>query len=261
MKTVQLVIPMAGLGTRFQEAGYKLPKPLLPVGQVAMFELVITNLIDPCISTVTLIAQRDWNLAERVDSVSERLETAINLVEIDYVTDGPASTVELAAPRLDPSQPVVTANSDQYIDADLTAFYEAVQDPSLAGVILAMGDSSPKWSYVRVNSQGLAMEVREKEVISPLATVGIYGWRTAGEMLDTFAEMRSHNDRVRGELYVGPAYNYAIGRGERVLVEDLGPVSTVMHGLGVPEDYEAFLQRMSSLQRVPSISPRDGHSS
>lgn len=258
MRTVQLVIPMAGLGTRFQQAGYPLPKPLLPVGDMAMFELVIANLMDPSISTVTLIAQREWNLAERVESVSRELQTTVNLIEIDYLTDGPASTVELAAPWLDPSRPVVTANSDQYVDADLTAFYRAVQDPSLAGVILAMGDSSPKWSYVRTDSQSFALEIKEKEVISPLATVGIYGWRSAAEMLDTFAEMRMRDDRVRGELYVGPAYNYVIRRGERVLVEDLGPVSTVMHGLGVPEDYEAFLQRMPSLLRISAVNPRNG---
>jgi NDP-sugar pyrophosphorylase family protein len=175
---------------------------------------------------------------------------SVKIVEVEGLTEGPASTVWLAKPYLNPDLPVVVANSDQYIDADLSEFYARVSGRGSASVILCMEDSDKKWSYVRQSSEGLVEEVREKQVISNLATVGIYGFSSAALMLEAFQAMFSAQDTTLGEYYVAPSYNYIIKQGHPVSVVNLGPVGAVMHGLGIPVDFESFLGKPVSRHAV-----------
>ena len=240
-RPIQVVIPMAGLGSRFTEGGYRLPKPLLPVHGVPMYHLVVANLLTADVASVTIIAQSSWQLADDVERLNHALPQTFSLIEIDYVTDGPADTIELTKGLIEPGLPVVTGNSDQFVDADLTPFYAQLNESTLAGSILTMIDDDPKWSYASVNPNGDVELVREKEVISTHATVGIYAFASANLMFHGFDLMRKARDSVRGEFYVAPSYNQLILEGHRVTTHDLGPISTVMYGLGIPIDYEAFL--------------------
>jgi dTDP-glucose pyrophosphorylase len=246
VKKIQLVIPMAGLGTRFSKAGYTVPKPLLPIHGVPMYKVVMANLMHDSIFSLTIICPKEWGLGDEMRELSGPLGVPVNVVEIDYVTQGPAQTVSLSEPFLDPNLPVVTANSDQYIDADLDDFYNSISSPGISGAILCMEDSDPKWSYVKLSSEGFVSEVREKEVISNLATVGIYGFKSARLMLDSFKQMVYSHDVAFGEFYVAPSYRYVIQLGHAVSAINLGPVGEVMHGLGIPVDYEEFLLKAVS---------------
>lgn len=245
---VQVVVPMAGAGSRFTEVGYSAPKPLLPVHGVPMYRLVVANLLTPCVSSITIIAQREWELESDIRKLDQAIAPEVRLIEIDHVTDGPATTVGLALGGLRPDLPVVTGNSDQYVDADLSPFFAQLEDPRLSGSILTMGDSDPKWSYVSLDESGHAELIREKEVISPFATVGIYAFSSAALMAQAFQSMRQANDTVNGEYYVGPSFNHLIARDHVIGVHHLGPIATVMHGLGIPRDYEEFLEREVSLR-------------
>ncbi len=247
--SIQLVLPMAGLGSRFAQAGYTVPKPLLDIHGVPMFELVIANLVTPAVGRLILIIPSAWGLAERMQALEAALKIEVIVVEVSDLTDGPAGSVERAEKYLNPDLPVVTANSDQYLDADLFGFYNSVSDPMNAGVILAMEDSDPKWSYARLDEEGRLVEVREKVVISNLATVGVYGFTSASIMFDAFRKMRDDGGSVNGEYYVAPAYNYLLSEeGGGVVVTNLGPVGRVMHGLGIPVDYENFLKSGLSVE-------------
>ena len=240
-----MVIPMAGEGRRFSDAGYTSPKPLLEIDGRPMFELVIRNLMVPAVERVVLLSRDEWDLSASVTSLSSALGIQISNISVSETTDGPAGTVELAEPVLDLEAPVVVANSDQYVSGDLSGFYEAIEAGS-PGVILAMQDDDPKWSYVRVNGQGNAVEIREKVVISPLATVGIYAFSSVRLMLDAFRDMRERRDMTNGEYYVAPSYRYLIEQGAEARVIDLGPIGDVMHGMGIPKDFERFSERVRS---------------
>lgn len=233
---------MAGLGSRFSQEGYLLPKPLLPISGQPMYRVVVKNLMHPSVGSITLIAQRAWQLQSDVSALSVELGVPVGLIEIDYVTQGAADTVQIALERLNLHEPVIVANSDQYIDASLDSFYDKLSDNEFDGVILTMGDSHPKWSYVELDDAGLASHVREKQVISPYATVGIYGFRNAGLMSYAFGRMRDAGDTHNGEFYVAPSYNYLIESGHRIAIDHLGEITEIMHGLGTPTDYELFLQ-------------------
>lgn len=240
------MIPMAGLGSRFSSAGYQIPKPLLPIHGVPMYQIVLANLFHPSIETITLACPRSWDLAAGIKRASGQLGIPINLIEVDSVTDGPARTVALAAALLDPSSPVVTANSDQYLDASLGLFYSSLAERKSEGLVLCMKDDDPKWSYVQTSSDGRVTKVREKEVISNQATVGVYGFASAALMLEAFDSMFRVEDRTNGEFYVAPSYNHLISRGCDIRAIGLGEVGSIMHGLGVPDDYEAFMGKAVS---------------
>ena len=232
---------MAGLGTRFLDAGYATPKPLLPVHGVPMYRVVLGNLLHPDVINVTFIAQRSWQLQDDMNRLNEALPQEIRLIEIDYTTAGPADTVELARSLLDPDLPVVTGNSDQYVNADLDDFYQGMQGPGLSGLILTMEDDDPKWSFAAVDGNAYVTEVREKRVISRYATVGIYGFKSAEIMFRGFDLMRAAQDMTNSEFYIAPSYNWLIRDGHTVGISHLGPYQTIMHGLGTPADYVDFL--------------------
>ena len=237
----QLVIPMAGSGSRFRDAGYPLAKPLLPIRGVPMYQVVLANVLHDSVRNVVIVARAEWRLEPTIRALSASSGLHIELIEVEQTTGGPAETVEFAIPHLKPGVPVVVANSDQYVDASLNDFYALCQMEDVAGVILAMEDDDPKWSYVAVDESGRATQVREKKVISPLATVGIYGFSSPETLCQGFRAMRQAGDQTNGEWYVAPSYNYMIADSQTVRVVNLGPIGTVMHGLGIPVDYENFL--------------------
>lgn len=238
---IQIVLPMAGLGTRFSEVGYATPKPLLPIHGVPMFKIVLGNIFSNKVVKVVVITRSEWDLTSEIDQLTKSTNIEFHVVEIDYTTDGPASTVMLARNFLDLNKPVVVANSDQYVNVSIDTFYEKLVASDAVGCIMTMNDDDPKWSFVRLNDQGHVSAVREKEVISNEATVGIYGFKKAQYMFDAIDEMKELNDRVNGEFYVAPAYNYLIASGHAIDIFNTGDVRNVMFGLGIPRDYEFFV--------------------
>jgi NDP-sugar pyrophosphorylase family protein len=248
MNDIQLVVPMAGLGSRFVEAGYKIPKPILPIGKLKMIEVVLRNLTSANVNKVIIVTKTEIAVGASLDALLAAYPLNVEIILIDETTDGPASTCMLAIEKLDLDKPLVIANSDQFLDTNMEVEYESWDGTNLGGVIWAMEDDSPKWSYVRTDLQGLALEVKEKKVISNLATCGVYGYSKARFFVDSYNEMVAAKDLTNNEFYVAPTYNYLIAKGEKIKVRDLGPAGKVMHGLGVPEDYELFLKSEVSLQ-------------
>ena len=245
---VQLVIPMAGDGTRFANAGYSVPKPLLSIHGRKMFEIVLSNLSNRYVKKALLVAKAEWELEAVIAELKEVSSFPLELLELSALSEGPAHTVEFAEKNLDMELPLVIANSDQYLDYNFEDFYECLCDGQMQGAVLTMVDNNPKWSYASLDSNGDIVSIIEKVVVSDHATAGIYGFSKASFFFDALAQMKAQNARVNGEFYVGPVYNYLDTTNGKVANFDMGPVGNVMHGLGVPEDFEAFLQTQTSLR-------------
>ncbi|CAN2170199.1 RfbA dTDP-glucose pyrophosphorylase [Candidatus Nanopelagicaceae bacterium] len=240
MKNIQLVIPMAGKGQRFADAGYTNLKPMLPIHGVPMISVVLKNLYSHHLSDVILICQRETLEKSNLRETLDWLDIPLTILCVDSITEGPADTVRLARMAIRDDQPLVIANSDQFINGDLTEFYEQSSNPNFGGVVLTMTDDDPKWSFARVDNDQNILEIREKKVISNNATVGIYGFSRADIAWGAFSKMWEAGDRTNGEYYVAPSYNYFGNSTSRII--NLGPINQVMFGLGVPEDYMRFLE-------------------
>ena len=237
---MNIVIPMAGHGSRFSTAGYVKQKPFIDINGKPMIERVMENLSYPE-AKFFLIARKEQLEAER--ELVVRLEEMYNahFIEIDKITEGTACTVLFAAKFIDNDSPLLIANSDQLVDISVPAFIDDCFSRNLDGSILCFNDidRNPKWSFAKINDKGLVTEVKEKEAISTNATVGIYLFRKGKLFVDSAINMIINNDRVNNEFYTCPVYNYMIREGGKIGIFEIP--SRAMHGLGTPEDLEAYL--------------------
>lgn len=238
---ITIVIPMAGRGSRFADAGYTTPKPLIPIHGVPMIRLVIENIRPSRPHRFVFICQAEavaeYGLRERLAAWAP----GSGLVELNGVTEGAACTVLEAVDEIDLEQPLMIANSDQYVDVAIKDYLADMDDRELDGLIMTMDADDPKWSFAALDDQGLVTRVVEKQPISRHATVGIYNYRRAGDFIEGAREMIRQDLRVNGEFYVAPVYDRMIAAGARIGVHGVGLEGAGMHGLGIPTDLEAFL--------------------
>ncbi|BAE48960.1 glycosyltransferase family 2 protein [Paramagnetospirillum magneticum] len=234
-----IVIPMAGEGSRFAQAGYAKPKPFIDVLGRPMIHHVIDNVAYAGASTL-LIARAAHCAAE--PGVVAELKAAGNLDIhlLDGLTEGTACTLLAAYDKMDPDAPILVANSDQFVDGGVTAMLDDALARDLDGSIMVFkSEPHPKWSYAKLRDDGLVERVAEKDPISEWATVGIYYFKSARAFRRAAEAMIAANDRVNNEFYTCPVYNYAIKAGARIGVWEIP--QTAMHGLGTPEDLDAFI--------------------
>lgn len=236
-----IVIPMAGRGQRFRDAGYAEPKPLIPVYGRPMVELVIRNLRPsrPHRFVFLCLAEHleGYGLAKRLADWAP----GSAVVPVDRVTEGAACTVLLAREHIRADDPLMIANCDQWVDADIDDYLARQDEPGVDGLIMTMDDDDPKWSFVGFDAAGRVDRVVEKQPISRAATVGIYNFRRGGDFVAAADEMIARDLRVNGEFYVAPVYNQMIERGAGLAVHSVGKPGDGMYGLGTPPDLESFL--------------------
>ena len=208
---MNILIPMAGLGSRFSIAGYSFPKPLIPVknfNDKPMIQVVIENLnIDANhIFIVRKEHYEKYNLKQLLTAIVPKSK----IIVIDNVTEGAACTTLLAKELINNNDPLLIANSDQFLEWNSSEFMYSMMSDKIDGGIVTFNNSHPKWSYVKQDENGFVTEVKEKEVISNEATVGIYYWKTGVDYVKYAEQMISKNLRVNGEFYTCPVYNEAI---------------------------------------------------
>jgi NDP-sugar pyrophosphorylase family protein len=243
MSTLQIVIPMAGRGSRFANAGYTTPKPLIPLGGRPMIEWVIENIRPRRAHRFIFLC-----LAEHLRDYPEvpaallRLCPGCEIAPVKAVTEGAACTVLLARKFIDSGDPLMIANSDQLVELDINDYLAAGDAEGVGGLIMTFWSDHPKWSYCRLRPDGSASEVVEKQVVSNEATVGIYNFRAGRDFVRAADAMIAANLRVNNEFYVAPTYNQLIAAGARVVTMKTGREGDGMHGVGTPEDMERFKQ-------------------
>lgn len=231
---------MAGRGSRFAEAGFSDPKPLIPIHGRPMIQWVIKNLTPEIPHRFIFIAQRDH--INRYDLESKLLEWAPNslVVPLDGVTDGAARTALMAKNLIDNEHALMIANSDQWIDADINEYVSQLSMSSLDGLIMTMTATDPKWSFVSQDDQGFVTQVVEKEAISNVATVGIYGFARGNDFVEAAEKMIGDAFQVNNEFYVAPVYNWMIKDSKKVRAFGIGSEANGMYGLGIPSDLALF---------------------
>lgn len=237
---INIVVPMAGRGSRFSKAGYTLPKPLIPVFGRPMIEVVIENLRPASAHRFIFVCQKEH--LQEFDLEPVLCSAGVNtvIVPIEYVTEGAACTVLLAEQYINNDQPLMIANCDQYISTPIDTYLKGMEEGDFDGYIMTMTADDPKWSFIRLDDKELVTEVVEKKVVSNEATVGLYNYRHGSDFVSAAYVMMATNDRTNNEFYVAPAYNYMIAAGKRVGYMNIGSDRDGMYGLGVPEDLEFF---------------------
>jgi len=247
---LNIVLPIAGRGSRFAVAGYEQPKPLIPVHGAPMIAAVVRNVRPRCAHRFIFVA-----LAEHLerDGMREALTAAAPgcvIVPVEHVTEGAACTVLLAKQHIDTDDALMLANSDQWVDIEIDDYLASMDRQRADGLIMTMQADDPKWSFVGLDRKRLVTRVVEKEVISNEATVGIYTFRRGSDFVRAAEQMIARNVRVNNEFYVAPVYNQLIEEGARIAIYNVGREGAGMYGLGIPSDLERFLADPVSLRAV-----------
>lgn len=233
---MNVLIPMAGAGSRFEKAGYALPKPLIDVDGKPMIQVVVENLrVD---AHFIFVVQKAHRKQYGLDVLLRMIAPDCTIVETDGLTEGAACTSLLAKAHIDNDRPLFFANSDQFVEWNSLDFFYKMQETACDGGMAIFEASDPKWSFAEVDpSTGSVTRVAEKDPISTHATVGFYFWKRGSDFVKYAEQMISNNIRVNNEFYVCPVFNQAIADGKVILTYDI----CRMWGLGTPEDLEIFL--------------------
>jgi HAD superfamily hydrolase (TIGR01509 family) len=233
---LNVLIPMAGSGSRFEKAGYSFPKPLIDIRGCPMIQVVINNLNFE--SPHIFIVQKEHRNKYNLDSLLSLIVKNHTIVETDTLTQGAACTTLLAENYINNDNPLIIANSDQFIKWNTSEFMYKMQEQNLDGGILTFKSTHPKWSFAKTDNFGFVTEVAEKNPISDIATVGVYYWKRGSDYVKYAKQMIAKNKTYNNEFYVCPVFNEAIEDGKKIKTYNVEE----MHGLGTPEDLEIFLK-------------------
>ena len=234
--SINVVIPMAGLGSRFSKSGYTFPKPLVEVRGKPMIQVVFENLnID---GKFIFICQKEHYEKYSLSYLLKLLSDDCEIVVLDGMTEGAACTVLKAKGYIDNDTPLLIANSDQFVEWNSNEFLYAMSNQEIDGGILTFMNSHPKWSYAKLDDKGFVCEVAEKKPISNIATTGIYYWQKGSDFVRYAEQMIEKNVRQNNEFYVCPIFNEAIQDNKKIKVKDCDK----MWGIGTPEDLNYFLE-------------------
>lgn len=232
---MKVLIPMAGAGSRFEKAGYTFPKPLIEVNGKPMIQTVVENINIE--AEYIFIVQKEHYEKYSLQYLLNLIAPNCKIVQVEGITEGAACTTLLAKEYINNDDPLLVANSDQFVNWDSNEFLYSMQAAGVDGGILTFESIHPKWSFAKLNEEGFVCEVAEKKPISNNATVGIYYWSKGKDYIKYAERMIFKNKRVNNEFYVCPVFNEAI--------EDKKKIKTFrvdkMWGLGTPEDLEVFL--------------------
>tara|TARA_R110000851_G_scaffold35699_2_gene93754 strand:+ start:19528 stop:20886 length:1359 start_codon:yes stop_codon:yes gene_type:complete len=233
---LNVLIPMAGAGSRFESAGYTFPKPLIEVKKKPMIQVVVENLNIK--ANFIYVVQKSHREKYNLDALLSLITPGCKIVETEGMTEGAACTALLAKEHIDTDAPLFFANSDQFVEWDSNEFLYKMNETDADGGIVTFEATHPKWSFAKVNEQGLVTEVAEKKPISNIATIGFYYWKNGSDFVKYAEQMINKNIRVNNEFYVCPVFNEAIEDGKAIRTFDVKE----MWGLGTPEDLNYYLE-------------------
>jgi len=194
-----------------------------------------------------ILIARDEHLVSENASF-ERLRGKYNceILTVDKLTEGAACTILLSCWLINNDEPLLLANSDQIVEMNIANFINDSIERKLDGSILTFPANHPKWSYAKIDGNGHLVELREKEVISEYATVGLYYYQRGRDFVNSAIQMIANNDRVNNEFYTAPAYNYSVENSLKIGIYNIEEAQ--MYGLGTPEDLDLYIKHLKNLE-------------
>ncbi len=231
---INIVIPMAGNGKRFKDAGYKDPKPFIDVLGKKMIEVVVQNIMPSKHDYRFIFVAQQEHLLNGGKDILEFVTMGCTIVPLYSSTRGAACTVLMAAEHIDNRDPLLIANCDQLMDFNIDQFLTQAREYD--GLIATMEATGDKWSYVKMDDRGYVTQVAEKKQISNVATCGLYYFGHGATFCSAVRKMIAEFDTHAGEYYVAPVYNHIFKKFPLVRTYKVNK----MWGLGTPEDLESF---------------------
>ena len=235
---MNIVITMAGIGKRFKEAGYEEPKYMIQAKGKSLFEWSMESLKgfnDNNTKYIFIVRKEDNSRDFITEKMKEIGINDIKVIELESQTDGQATTAMCASKYWKKEDELLIYNIDTYVEA-YEMKKEQIQGDGFIPCFKAEGDH---WSFVKLNDEGEAIEIREKQRISDNCTLGAYYFKTCKLYEDLYEEYYKDNQNLeKGEKYIAPLYNYLLEKGGSIRISIVDKEK--VHVLGTPKELEEF---------------------
>ncbi len=249
---MNILVPMAGDGRLFEEAGFAFPKNLVEIAGLPLVERVLDQL-QPLISggsnLVCLVRDAENSKFHTAD-VIRLLYPEATVVTVPALESGAACTALLAIEHLDPEQPILVFNGDQIVKRDMAPVVADFDERGLDAGVVIFRAVHPRWSYVKLGADGLVVEAAEKHPISTHATAGAYWYRRAGDFLRAVMDMIRKDAHVDGRFYICPAFNELILQGGSVGIYEIARDEYL--SLATPQGVNQYEKELVSQRNVTS---------
>ena len=239
---MKILIPMAGRGKRFEDAGYSFPKPLIDINGKTMIQIIIENLNFS--AEHILICQKEHYEKYALKELLDLITPNCKIIQVSEITEGAACTALLSKESINNDEELIIANSDQWVNWNNQHFLSFLRDNDADGGIVTFYSTHPKWSFVKLDDEGKVTRVAEKKPISNIATVGIYYFKKGKYFVEAAEQMIGKNIRTNNEFYIAPVYNEMIQSNKKILNYPIAE----MRGLGTPEDLSKFMENIDKKQ-------------
>tara|TARA_B110000196_G_scaffold263988_1_gene236377 strand:- start:215 stop:976 length:762 start_codon:yes stop_codon:yes gene_type:complete len=237
---VNILIPMAGLGSRFSERGYSLPKPLINVSDTETIIDISLGCFYNKDFNYIFIVRKEHCEEYNIDKKLKNIVPKCNIIEIDYLTDGQACSALLGEQYFDNDDPLFIANSDNYFNWDFTRFITSMKESTVDASVVTIEDDTKNtaWSYAKIDEEGFITETAEKKPISNHALVGCFYWKIGSDFVKYTNQMIDKDIRTNNEFYIAPVYNEAIKDNKKCVIYNIEGFKP----LGTPEELDDFLK-------------------
>lgn len=237
---MNVLIPLAGLGKRFSDEGFPEPKPLIKIENKEMILHAIDSL---GIDGNYFFVIRKSSFSDDLKKLLSEYKQTSTILEIDYLTEGPACTALLMKKYINNDDSLVIANCDQIMWWDGEFFIKSIENNVHDGIIVTYYANTPKNSYARIDRKGCVVEIKEKEVISNISLNGIHYWKRGKDFVSTAEEMITNKEKsINGEYYIGPTYNYMIRQNKKVGIFHIP--DSMHNSVGTPDDLREYLRKL-----------------
>ncbi len=236
---LNVLIPMAGAGSRFSKAGYTDPKPLIRAKGKTLIQWSIASLSflkKHENYSLIFIIQKEHELQYKLgQQLKAGFGQQAKIITLDSVTNGQAETCLKAKPYINNFNQLLIYNCDTYTTGN-EHLMNLVSTERPDGVLACFTARDPRYSYAHLDEFGYVDFTAEKEVVSEHASTGLYYFRRGSDFVAAAEAMMSVERTVNGEYYVAPCYNELLKSGKKVRIYSVKENWV----LGTPEELEYF---------------------
>lgn len=227
-----IIIPMAGRGQRWIDAGYTFPKPLIEIKNKPMIELVLENI--NINGNYIFICLKEHIEKFSLDTVLKNLKPDCKIISIDKVTEGAAATILESKSLINNDEPVIIANCDQWIDWSSSRFIDFINKKNPEGALVTYTSTHPRNSFVKINEENQVVEIAEKKPISNIANAGIFYVKSGKNMIEAIEKMINQEIRTNNEFFLSTAFNEFNFEKSKIMTYHVDEVKS----MGTPEELE-----------------------
>lgn len=231
---MKLIVPMAGQGLRFLNAGVKVPKPLVDVMGQSMLNWAMKSIQGMIPSQTIFIILKEHDREYGLANSLRAQYPGATVITLDEVTEGQLATVLTAKSHFD-AEDILVANCDTYIVSNLAEDIRTRAD-DCTGIISVANMPGDRWSFARTDEMGRVVEVTEKVRISDHASTGLYYFSNGEQFVSVAEEIIANREKTKGEYYVIMVYQKYIERGWKVTISQ----ASEMWDMGTPEALAKF---------------------